>query len=308
MQKLKTDNALPPLQRKEVRSFIGQSVNLLIIAAMIMVSYVVIDGTAGINWAQDGYEIALLVLAIYAIYTNSYAIGKTKGAATDAYVKAEDSCREAINELTAHKSVERLGEFCAEAVQSELKVMRTSLLSSVCIRYETWEKLYADKSMTELAAMKKNETIEKNGRETAVPLFDRNELSVLRRIKKLRPAKFTPKMLTAPISVKSSEFLPDYRKSERREKLRKLVITLTSSLVTVNFSVQLVQDFSFASVIECVVKTIPLVWAWVSGQYGGFRNYTERKTAYYEEKTKLCLRAVAWLDNVKENAQGRITG
>lgn len=123
--------------------------------------------------------------------------------------------------------------------------------------------------MREIRALSKTAK-DKHGNEVQVPMYDWGQLRVLYRVKNMTMRRFEPDMLTAPVNVKSHDFIPDYRRPERLSKLCKLATTLITSLVAVNFSVSIIQDFGFATVVECAAKIFPLALSWLNGQRGGY--------------------------------------
>ena len=297
MEKLKTDNQpqTPSIKSRETKGVIGTLFNLFIIAVFAMISFVVVDVSFDFDLKSGGYEVLLLIVASYSIFSSSYSTGKAKGSQTKKYIEAESECAEEVKTLIENKNIERLSEFCAETAEKELRARRAATLGAICMTYETWEREYSSKTMREIRALTKTAK-DKHGAEVQVPMFDRGQLRILRRVRSMTMRRFEPDMLTAPVNVKAHDFIPDYRRPERLSKLRKLVTTLITSLVAVNFSVSLIQDFGFATVVECAVKIFPLALSWLNGQRGGYANATEDRVDYYTNKAKWCKRAVAWLN------------
>lgn len=297
MEKLKTDNQpqMPSIKSRETKGVIGTLFNLFIIAVFAMISFVVVDVSFDFDLKSGGYEVLLLIVASYSIFSSSYSTGKTKGSLTKKYIEAESECAEEVKTLIENRNIERLSEFCAETAEKELRTRRSATLGAICMTYETWEREYSSKTMREIRALTKTAK-DKHGAEVQVPMFDWGQLRVLHRVRSMTMRRFEPDMLTAPVNVKAHDFIPDYRRPERLSKLRKLVTTLITSLVAVNFSVSLIQDFGFATVVECAVKIFPLALSWLNGQRGGYSNATEDRVDYYTNKAKWCKRAVAWLN------------
>lgn len=296
MEKLKTDNQpqLPSIKSRETKGVIGTLFNLFIIAVFAMISFVVVDVSFDFD-LKSGGEVLLLMVASYSIFSSSYSTGKAKGSQTKKYIEAESKCAEEVETLVENKNIERLSEFCAETAEKELRTRRSATLGAICMTYETWEREYSGKTMREIRALTKTAK-DKHGAEVQVPMFDWGQLRVLRRVRSMTMRRFEPDMLTAPVNVKAHDFIPDYRRPERLSKLRKLVTTIFTGLVAVNFSVSLIQDFGFATVVECAVKIFPLALSWLNGQRGGYSNATEDRVDYYTNKAKWCKRAVAWLN------------
>lgn len=297
MEKLKTDNQpqMPSIKSRETKGVIGTLFNLFIIAVFAMISFVVVDVSFDFDLKSGGYEVLLLIVASYSIFSSSYSTGKAKGSQTKKYIEAESECAEEVKTLVENKNIERLSEFCAETAEKELRTRRSATLGAICMTYETWEREYSSKTMREIRALTKTAK-DKHGAEVQVPMFDWGQLRVLHRVRSMTMRRFESDMLTAPVNVKAHVFIPDYRRPERLSKLRKLVTTIFTGIVAVNFSVSLIQDFGFATVVECAVKIFPLALSWLNGQRGGYSNATEDRVDYYTNKAKWCKRAVAWLN------------
>lgn len=308
MEKLTTDNQpqVPSTKTREAKGVIGTLFNLFIIVVFAMISFVVVDVSFDFDWKNGGYEILLLIVASYSVFSSSYSTGKAKGSLTKKYTTAEAECADEVKGLIAHKNIEHLSEFCEETAVKELRIRRSSTLGAICMTYETWERDYSHKTMREIKAMTKTAK-DKHGNEVQVPMYDWGQLRVLYRVKNMTMRRFEPDMLTAPVNVKAHDFIPDYRRPERLSKLRKLVTTLITSLVAVNFSVSLIQDFGFATVVECAVKIFPLALSWLNGQRGGYANATEDRVDYYTNKAKWCKRAKAWLDSYAQNPVAKVS-
>ena len=297
MEKLKTDNQpqMPSIKSRETKGVIGTLFNLFIIAVFAMISFVVVDVSFDFDLKSGGYEVLLLIVASYSIFSSSYSTGKAKGSQTKKYTEAESECAEEVKTLVENRNIERLSEFCAETAEKELRARRSATLGAICMTYETWEREYSSKTIREIRALTKIAK-DKHGAEVQVPMFDWGQLRVLHRVRSMTMRRFEPDMLTAPVNVKAHVFIPDYRRPERLSKLLKLVTTIFTGLVAVNFSVSLIQDFGFATVVECAVKIFPLALSWLNGQRGGYSNATEDRVDYYTNKAKWCKRAVAWLN------------
>lgn len=286
--------------KREAKGFFGVVFNLFIIVVFAMISFVVVDVSFAFDLKNGGYEVLLLIVASYSIFSSSYSTGKAKGSLTKKYTDAEDECTTAVKNLVGNTNIERLSEFCSETAEKELKARRAAALGAICMTYATWERDYSQKTMREIKAMTKNAK-DRHGNEIQVPAHDFAQLRVLRRVKNMTMRRFEPDMLTAPVNIKAHDFIPDYRRPERLSKLRKLVTTLITSLVAVNFSVSLIQDFGFATVVECAVKIFPLALSWLNGQRGGYSNATEDRVDYFVNKAKWCNRAAAWLGTIDAN-------
>ena len=155
MEKLTTDNQpqVSPIKTREAKGVIGTLFNLFIIVVFAMISFVVVDVSFDFDWKNGGYEILLLIVASYSVFSSSYSTGKAKGSLTKKYTTAEAECADEVKGLIAHKNIEHLSEFCEETAVKELRIRRSSTLGAICMTYETWERDYSHKTMREIKAM-----------------------------------------------------------------------------------------------------------------------------------------------------------
>ena len=168
---------------------------------------------------------------------------------------------------------------------------RKSVLGAVYVPWDKYVSEYAQKSIKELRAMKR----EKEGEKPA-PHFNNEQIIAFIKVRRMKFHKFSPQQLTRPIDAKSEEFLEDISKLRRKTMARKMLMSLMLTLIAVSFSVEMVNDFSYRTVVEGVVKLIPMAWSWASGHFAGYNIASNNKMAYYKDKARYCLQADNWLN------------
>lgn len=291
----------PFKSKNDLRAWVNVCFNIFIILALYLVSFVVIDTSASVDWTKRGYELIFIYFAGYTIFSNSYSIGKLKGAKKKVYIDAESKCTTAVEVLQINCNFEHLEEFCEYIKSQDLAARRKSTLTAVCLKWKDWEDDYKNHSLKELYARKK--TVKIDGQEKSIPVFDFNQRKALFLAKRMRYHKFTPAMLTSPVVAKSDEFLNNPARQEHKKKISRLIMSAIFALITVNFSAELVKDFSFQTVVESLVKSMSLLWAWVSGQYSGYTNAVIDRVDHYLDKAKWCNRADKWLKEYKPSKE-----
>lgn len=287
--------------KNDLRTWINICFNIFIILALYLVSFVVIDTSASVDWTKRGYELVFIYFAGYTIFSNSYSIGKLKGAKKKVYTDAESKCATAVEALQINCNFEHLEEFCEYIKKQDLNARRKSTLTAVCLKWSDWEDNYKNHSLKELYALRK--TVNIDGQEKSIPVFDFNQRKALFLAKRMRYHKFTPAMLTSPVVARSDEFINNPSRAEHKKKISRLVMSAIFALITVNFSAELVKDFSFQTVVESLVKSMSLLWAWVSGQYSGYTNAVIDRVEHYLDKAKWCNRANKWLNDYKPSKE-----
>ena len=101
----------------------------------------------------------------------------------------------------------------------------------------------------------------------------------------------------SPVGTKGEHFIAPSADSVRKAiKTRRAMTSVVFMVIAANFAVEMVQDFTFATAVECIVSLVPVAWAWVSGWFSGWNLSTKIAVAHLLDKAKWCNRAVEWLD------------
>ena len=110
----------------------------------------------------------------------------------------------------------------------------------------------------------------------------------------MRYKSFSVLQLTSPVETKGEHFIAPSADSVRKtDKIRRAMTSVVFMVIAANFAVEMVQDFTFATAVECIVSLVPAAWAWVSGWFSGWNLSTKTAVAYLLDKAKWCNRAVA---------------
>lgn len=281
-----------PIERKlPIREAMGYVVNAFLIIILALALYAKIDSSFDVDWSEIGFELVLIYMISSIIYVNSLSLGKLNGQKKDEYKEAYRKCNEATTKLSENKYIANLDKFCIERQEADLEARKRVVLSSVYIPYEDYKGKYAGKSMKELRAMRREGA--KDGEKA--PLFNRVQLRALVKVMYMRPHKLSAQSLTKPLNAKSEEFIEDCGKIERKIIARRLISSLAATFIVVNFSIEIVSAFSYKTVVESIVRLIPILWSWLSGQFAGYNVSVNNKVAYYNDKAKYCMQADNWL-------------
>lgn len=298
MQKLENkferiDNS--PVAKKlnvTTKEFLGMAVNAFLILVLALSTYVTVSTSFDIDWGKLGFTSIFVYLISCVIYSNSLNLGESAVAKKQEYKDACKNCIEAIDTLVKNKYIEHIDEYCSEKRKSDLEMRRQSVLGAVYISWDKYVEEYAQKSIKELRAMKR----EKAGEDKPARYFNKEQIIALIKVKRMKCHKFSPQQLTRPIDAKTEEFLEDIAKLRRKTMARKMLMSLLLTLIAVSFSVEMVNDFSYRTVVEGVVKLMPMAWSWASGHFAGYNIASNNKMAYYKDKARYCLQADNWLN------------
>ena len=286
------------------KEFMGMAVNAFLIIVLALSTYVTVSTSFEINWSKLGFTSIFVYLMSCIIYSNSLNLGESAAAKKPEYKEACKSCISAIDTLVKNKHIEHIDEYCSEKRKLDLEARRKTVLGAVYIPWDKYEEVYSQKSIKELKAMRQEK---KDEEKKPSPFFNREQIKALIKVKKMKCQKFSPQQLTRPIDAKSEEFLEDISKLKRKTMSRKMLMSLVLTLIAVSFSVEMVNDFSYRTVVEGVVKLIPMAWSWVSGHFAGYNIASNNKMAYYKDKARYCSQANNWLNERYEKTATEAT-
>ena len=278
-----------------LKEAMGYIINAFLIVILTLALYAKIDSNFDVDWKEIGFELLLIYMVSSIIYTNSLSLGKVSGQKRQEYKDAYEGCQTAIATLAKNKYIEKIDEFCLERQEADLTARKRVVLSSVHIPYDKYLSDYVGKSIKELRTLKKTSK-NKNGEEKKRPFFNKVQLRALIKVMHMRPHKLDSQQLTKPVNAKTSDFIEDCTKVERKMIARKLIMSLATTFVVVNFSIEIVNEFSYKTVVESIVRLIPILYSWISGQFAGYNIAVNNKVANFTDKARLCTLANKWLN------------
>ena len=308
MQKLSTQPTEDKQERfevKTIKSTLYSLVNTFIILVLALASYVKLYTSIELDLADLAYNTLLLWVCGYIVYSNALGSGELKGQGTDMYKDALSEAMTANKTLTGNKNIEYLYMFVQEQREIELNSRRRAVIGSATLSWEKWQSDYIHASMRELRARRREVTNAK-GKTVKVPYFERHQLVAILRCKTMRYKSFSVLQLTSPVGAKGEQFIAPSADSVRKAiKTRRALTSVVFMLIVANFAVEMVQDFTFATAVECIVSLVPVAWAGVSGWFSGWHLSTTTAIAHFLGKAKWCNRAVAWLDKYTPETEKR---
>lgn len=299
MQKFQTEttaNKPETFEIKSIKSTLYSIVNTFIILVLALASYVKLYTSIELDLADLAYNTVLLWVCGYIVYSNALGSGELKGQSGELYKQALTSALDSNKTLTSNKNIEYLYLFVQEQREIELNSRRRAVIGSATLSWEKWETDYIHASMRELRA-RRREVVNSKGKKVNVPYFERHQLMAIFRCKTMRYKSFSVLQLTSPVGAKGEQFIAPSADSVRKAiKTRRALTSIVFMLIVANFAVEMVQDFTFATAVECIVSLVPVAWAWVSGWFSGWNLATKTAVAHLLDKAKWCSRASAWLD------------
>ena len=293
-------------------------VNLVVIAAIMLLKVATIDGTFNIDWIAFGAETAILWIVQYMLFLVNYSIGKDKGKLTELYEESASECRKVCNELIAAFSPSKIQEYCDFITQLDLQNAQRRILSGVC-EFDDFNTKYRFMNRAQLKTVprsisdetaiitaefaKKLQKRRLNSAEKAkLYLFDRRQINAILRAQKLKAEKMTSSdLIYAEIDMRSRHRVAARPgASEQKQKMRKLFNSAIFAAIFTGVTVSATVDFSFSSVVDMFMSLVPILIGVVNGRVQGYRLSTATAVAYFRAVAAESKAAKKWLDdNIK---------
>lgn len=78
-------------------------------------------------------------------------------------------------------------------------------------------------------------------------------------VRTMRYKSFSVLQLTSPVGTKGEHFIAPSADSVRKAiKTRRAMTSVVFMVIAANFAVEMVQDFTFATAVECIVSLVPV--------------------------------------------------
>lgn len=268
-------------------------VNLVVIAAIMLLKVATIDGTFNIDWIAFGAETAILWIVQYMLFLVNYSIGKDKGKLTELYEESASECRKVCNELIAAFSPSKIQEYCDFITQLDLQNAQRRILSGVC-EFDDFNTKYRFMNRAQLKAVPRSIS--------ELYLFDRRQIKAILRAQKLKAEKMTSSdLIYAEVDMRSRHRVAARPgASEQKQKMRKLFNSAIFAAIFTGVTVSATVDFSFSSVVDMFMSLVPILIGVVNGRVQGYRLSTATAVAYFRAVAAESKAAKKWLDdNIK---------
>ena len=274
-------------------------VNLVVIAAIMLLKVATIDGTFSIDWVAFGAETAILWIVQYMLFLVNYSIGKDKGKLTELYDQSATECRSICNELIAAYSPSKIQEYCDFITQLDLQNAQRRILSGAC-EFDDFNAKYRFMNRAQLKAVprfisaetaiitaefaKKLQKRRLSGAEKAkLYLFDRRQIKAILRAQRLKAEKMTSSdLIYAEVDMQiRRRVAAKPGASEQKQKMRKLLNSAIFAAIFTGVTVSATVDFSFSSVVDMFMSLVPILIGVVNGRVQGYRRSTATAVAYF---------------------------
>jgi hypothetical protein len=248
--------------------------NDLMLGALVLIA-AVLSFTDFTFSAGDWKNLTALTFFLYIIttfiYRNRYEKGIARGKKDAEYQLSLNTYREKRNEISQKNLASYVPGFCTWYKKKELREYRESLLCDIEMDYETYREKYI--------MMSKKDVLK-------LPI----SLEAKRVILKCNSAK-TVKLYPGLILNESGEFDRDKligksgRQRERRDKRAQAISRAAYVLFGAAVAFDMIFNFSLMTIAQWIVRMLPVIFAIVTGDDGGYCNITVTETNFKRDQS-----------------------
>lgn len=243
---------------------------LVIIAAVL--SFTDFSFSAG-DWKNLTALTLFLYIITMFIYRNRYEKGMSRGRRDVEYQESLKTYRENRNELTLKNLVSHVPAFCVYYKKQELREYRESLLCDIEMEYDTYKEKYIMMSKKDILKL----PISSEAKQTLI------------KCNRAKAIKLYPGM----ILNESGEYDRDKligksgRQRERQDKKKQAITRAVYVLFGAAVAFDMIFNFSMMTIAQWIVRMLPIVFAIISGDDGGYCNITVTETNFKIDQTSV---------------------
>lgn len=243
---------------------------LVIIAAVL--SFTDFSFSAG-DWKNLTALTLFLYIITMFIYRNRYEKGMARGKSDSEYQLSLKTYRENRNELTLKSLVSHVPAFCTYYKKQELREYRESLLCDIEMEYDTYKEKYIMMSKKDILKLPISAEAKK----------------IIIKCNSARAIKLYPGM----ILNESGEFDRNKligksgRERERNDKRKQAITRAVYVLFGAAVAFDMIFNFSLMTIAQWVVRMLPIIFAIISGDDGGYCNITVTETNFKRDQSNV---------------------
>ena len=243
---------------------------LVIIAAVL--SFTDFSFSAG-DWKNLTALTLFLYIITMFIYRNRYEKGMARGKSDAEYQLSLKTYRENRNELTLKSLVSHVPGFCTYYKKQELREYRESLLCDIEMEYDTYKEKYIMMSKKDILKLPISAEAKK----------------IIIKCNSAKAIKLYPGM----ILNESGEFDRNKligksgRERERNDKKKQAITRAVYVLFGAAVAFDMIFNFSLMTIAQWVVRMLPIIFAIISGDDGGYCNITVTETNFKRDQSNV---------------------
>lgn len=270
-------------EEKQERGLLSEEkrfgVNDTLLAALVVIAALLsfTDFTFSVGSLRNLTALTLfLYLMTVFLYRNRYDKGKERGRETAEYKTALGDYREKKNAIYESGKAAFVPAFCAAYRKRELREYRESLLIEIEMDYEEYKERYLRMSEREILRAPISAEAKK----------------ILIKCNRAKAIRLTPGMLLNENGEADRRSLVGQsgREREKQDKKREAVSRAVYVLFGALVAVDVIFHFSLLTLIQWVIRMLPMIIAIITGDEGGYHNIVTTEVAFKQGQTGvLCL-------------------
>lgn len=264
---------------------------LLVFVAMAAFTKITVYGQ--LNLLEVGIQTVVMYVCVVSINLILRAYARRKGRETERWINAKREVEHNARELVARDLVKKAGEYCRAWEEHDVNTVRSMILTEVGLKLEAYEKVKM-LSVEEIKALDE-EQCKELGIEKP---FTKEQIKALRKAKRVKRLHYDEKYLSFRESVSTFRHSPSggiKSKTVLHIKTAQLLATTAlASVFSVSVGVDLILNFSYGTVVMCLMKLATLVISAVFGIIGGYKFSTGREVNEMEDRADEQRRFFKW--------------
>ena len=211
----------------------------------------------------------LYIVTVF-IYRNRYDRGKRRGREEDEYKAALRAYRSKKEQVYESGRAALMPAFCAEYRKRELREYRESLLVDLEMSYEEYKEKYLRMPQKELFRQ---------------PLSAGTK-RILLKCNRAKALRLTPGMILNESGESDRKSLVGQsgREREKQDKKKEALTRAVYVLFGAVVAVDVIFHFSLLTLIQWVIRMLPVIIAVITGDEGGYHNITVTEVAFKQSQ------------------------
>ncbi len=285
------NNLLPPMEKRyrtnKTFSSVLDGITLSVVGILVIIIGMLymtqISVNADIDLLTLGLESGVLYGATVSIYLLLRSFARRKGVATEAWGNAFAAVERNNDWIITKGIADKTKEYCKKWEEDELDGSRERILADAGIELKDFNEKYLKYTIKEIKA--KYNTLSKF------------EIKIIKRAKRTKRLRFNEDYLSVYNKYgkrKSPSQRMTVKSMERFNTVRTLFTTAITSVLGVSMALQLITDFSLATVIMCLVKIAIILIFGTIGMVGGYNMTAVKAVEEMNIKADEQVRFIKW--------------
>jgi len=253
--------------RKITKSGVGavlSSIAAVLIVIITLVYLAEIDTDFRLSWKSLTINGALVFICSQGFHFVLKFYAQNKVREGEEYARAQKDAKEAIESLGKSEYSGRVNEYCRRHTEETIERIKSSILAPAGIVYTEYLLKYIGKNGKELAEAFPEEHLTKN------------QIRAIQRCNRVKVKPYDPNFLRECYVNRKENIEPSNHYHPRHdnniETIRSAVTGLFLCSFVVNIGGDIILNFSFATVVLCLVKLVATIISGVMGYRFGLNN------------------------------------